>query len=178
MKIVKFISLSSSMLGFAVFPVVINDLMKTSIFMGLAVGTVSAFFLSTPFMLNWITKRYVLELHYDPESKIFTAQTYNIVNQIKEIKFKATDVTVPDLPGMLSSFLVNGKPLFVDANMIQDPDAYSHMMGYDKALDFTITEDDETSKSTKASWDIEYSIFLANLMEFEVDACIIKFKQL
>ena len=137
------------MIGFAVFPSVIYDLGKLNVFIASAAGTVSLFFLSTPFMLHWITKRYVIELRFDEETKIFTAKTFNIINQIKEIKFKADDVTVPDLPGMLSSFLVNGKPLFVDANMIQDPDAYSHMMGYDKPFDITldINQQNESKKA-------------------------------
>lgn len=138
------------MIGFAVFPTVIYDLSKLNVFVASAAGTISLFFLSTPFMLHWITKRYVLELHFDDETKIFTAKTYNIINQVKETKFKADDVTVPDLPGMLSSFLVNGKPLFVDANMIQDPDAYAHMMGYDKPFDITLntSEQNENQKTT------------------------------
>lgn len=138
------------MIGFAVFPTVIYDLSKLNVFVASAAGTVSLFFLSTPFMLHWITKRYVLELYFDDETKIFSAKTYNIINQVKEIKFKAEDVTVPDLPGMLSSFLVNGKPLFVDAGMIQDPDVYSHMMGYDKPFDITLNtnQQNENQKTT------------------------------
>lgn len=131
------------MIGFGVFPTVIMDLGKANVLLACAAGTISSFFLATPLMLNWITKRYVIELHFDNKTKTFTAKTFNIVNQIKEIKFQASDVTVPDLPGMLSSFSVNGRPLFVDAGMIQDADAYSHMMGYDKPFDFTVKLDDE-----------------------------------
>lgn len=149
-RIVKFLSLSSSMAGFALFPSVIYDLCKVNLYMGVASGMIASCFLITPLMLHWITKRYVIELHYNKESKFFTAKTFNIISQIKEIKFKAEDVDVPDLPGMLSSFLVKGKPLFVDANMVEDPDAYSHMMGYDKPFDIAIkvNNQDENTKAT------------------------------
>jgi len=146
-KIVKLLSLSTSLCGFAFFPTVIYDFCKVNMFVGLAATLIASFFLSTPFMLHWITKRYVLELHYNTNSQVFTAKTYNIISQINEIKFKASDVTVPDLPGMLSSFVVQGRPLFVDANMIQDPDAYSHMMGYDKPFDLAIKLDQDESKN-------------------------------
>ncbi|KFM64111.1 Transmembrane protein 70-like protein, mitochondrial, partial [Stegodyphus mimosarum] len=130
-KIVKLLSLSTSVLGFGILPVIVYDLCKMNIFVGCLTGVMSSFFLSTPFILHWITKRYVIELNFDPESKTFSAKTFNIVSQLQELKFKATDVTVPELPGVLTSFYVNGVPLFVDARMVKEPDVYSHMMGYD-----------------------------------------------
>ncbi|XP_035216933.1 transmembrane protein 70 homolog, mitochondrial-like [Stegodyphus dumicola] len=136
------------MLGFGILPLIVNDLCKMNIFVGCATGVVSSFFLCTPFILHWITKRYVIELHFDPESKTFTAKTFNIVSQLQEFKFKATDVTVPELPGVLTSFCVNEVPLFVDSRMVKEPDAYSHMMGYDQPFDFGL-HNNETKEDVK-----------------------------
>ncbi|GFS30344.1 transmembrane protein 70-like protein [Nephila pilipes] len=107
---------------------------------------ISAFFCSTPFLLDWITRRYVLRLDYDPSTQLFTAHTFNIITQKKELTFSASDVTVPDIPGMLTSFHAKGKPLFVDAGRVQDPDAYSIMMGYDKPLDLKISSEQKDSQ--------------------------------
>ncbi|GBN84437.1 Transmembrane protein 70, mitochondrial [Araneus ventricosus] len=142
-KRVKLLSLTSSMMGFAILPVVIKDLSQTSIALSCGVVLFSSFFLSTPLLLDWITKRYVMQLHYDSSTQLFTATTVNLICQQQELQFSADDVTVPDLPGLLTSFEVKGRPLFVDANQVKDPEAYSLMMGYDKPLDLKLSSEEK-----------------------------------
>ncbi|XP_015926541.1 transmembrane protein 70 homolog, mitochondrial [Parasteatoda tepidariorum] len=143
LKITKLLSLSSSMVGFAVLPVFLKDMWHTSPVFACATGIVSTGFLCTPFLLHWITKKYILELTYDPVTKIFYATTFNLASQKKQITFTASDVTIPDLPGMFTSFKVKNTPYFVDSNMVKDPDAYCLMMGYDKPFDFKLESERE-----------------------------------
>ncbi|CAL1297548.1 unnamed protein product [Larinioides sclopetarius] len=142
-KGVKLLSLTSSMTGLAILPAVVKDLSQTSIALSCGVVLFSSFFLSTPLLLDWITKRYVTHLRYDSSTQLFTATTFNLLCQQRELQFSADDVTVPDLPGMLTSFEVKGRPLFVDANQVKDPEAYSLMMGYDKPLDLKLSSEEK-----------------------------------
>lgn len=52
-----------------------------------------------------------------------------------QITFKASDVNVPDIPGMFTTFKVNGNALFVDADSFYSAQHYGKLMGYDKPLD-------------------------------------------
>ncbi|XP_021932537.1 transmembrane protein 70 homolog, mitochondrial isoform X2 [Zootermopsis nevadensis] len=56
-----------------------------------------------------------------------------------EITFTTDDIIVPDVPGMFTSFLVKGSPLFVDSRLFDDPGHYAKMMGYDKPIDFKLS---------------------------------------
>lgn len=63
-------------------------------------------------------------------------------------------MTVPDVPGMFTSFLVKDKsskksiPLFVDPRLFADPTHYVKIMGYDKPIDFKLNHP-EANKSEK-----------------------------
>lgn len=53
-------------------------------------------------------------------------------------------MTVPEVPGMFTSFLVKTKDmrrpaaLFVDPKLFDDPTHYVKIMGYDKPIDFKL----------------------------------------
>lgn len=70
-----------------------------------------------------------------------------------QTKFRPSDVKVPEVPGMFTSFLVDGKPLFVDPALFDDPEHYVRIMGYDKPIDFkletTNVSNDDSSKIKK-----------------------------
>lgn len=57
-------------------------------------------------------------------------------------------MTVPDVPGMFTSFEVGKKSLFVEPSLFEDPEHYVKIMGYDKPVDFklNLTEDPAKSK--------------------------------
>lgn len=57
---------------------------------------------------------------------------------------------IPDIPGMFTSFLVKGKPVFVESNHFSQTTHYGKIMGYDKPFNFRLNEnaDDKSSKST------------------------------
>lgn len=67
-----------------------------------------------------------------------------------QTKFKVKDIQVPEIPGMFSTFVVNGKtPLFVDASQFPDPEHYVKMMGYDKPLDLKMSAAESTPEQDK-----------------------------
>jgi hypothetical protein len=52
-----------------------------------------------------------------------------------QITFNKSDVLVPDIPGMFTTFKVGDVPLFVDGQQFSAPQHYVKLMGYDKPLD-------------------------------------------
>lgn len=51
-----------------------------------------------------------------------------------QVKFRVTDVQVPDIPGMFTTFKANNVPLFVDGQQFDRPIHFGKIMGYDKPL--------------------------------------------
>lgn len=94
----------------------------------------------TPFLLHFVTKKYVTHLTYDSDKGQYTAETITFFLRKEKTTFTPDDVKVPDVPGMFTSMLVKGKPLFVDPRMFPDPEHYVKIMGYDKPIDFKLTE--------------------------------------
>lgn len=86
---------------------------------------------------------------YDPDRKVYIAETITFFLQKHRLEFTPEDVKVPDVPGMFTSMLVKGKPLFLDPRMFPDPDHYIKIMGYDKPMDFKLelTEEDTSKKA-------------------------------
>ncbi|CAD7003981.1 unnamed protein product [Ceratitis capitata] len=118
-------------------------------------GFAGFFTFVTPLLLHFITKKYVTEIHYNPKSDEYTATTISILLYKIKTKFRPSDVAVPEVPGMFTSFHVKGKPLFVDPALFDDPEHYARIMGYDKPVDFKLdlterpTKSDETLKKTQ-----------------------------
>jgi transmembrane protein 70 len=65
----------------------------------------------------------------------YTAYVYNIFVRPKKIEFKVSDVKVPAIPGMFTTFKAKDVPLFVEGSQFQDRTHYGKIMGYDKPLD-------------------------------------------
>lgn len=136
-KRVKFLSLTTSLLGLACQPVIINKTLdgSTSKLAFVFVGWTCLAVIFSPFLLNMVTKRYVTKLTFDDRTKQFTATTLNFINRPKQIKFTRDDVHVPTVPGMFTSFLVHKQPLLIDPSLVIDKEAYSHLLGYDQSLE-------------------------------------------
>lgn len=133
LKMVKILSLTTSVLGAGVQPVIISNLYQSSgVFAAASIGVFGSFFiLGTPLLLQFVAKRYVIQLDYNPENKEFKAVVLNLFNRMKSIKFQAKDVVIPELPALLATFTVKGNPLFVDIETFTDLTVYKHLMGLD-----------------------------------------------
>lgn len=88
-RAVKAFSLSTSVLGLAAQPLLIE---KSSQFGGTSIvilvcSFVGFFTFITPLVLHFITKKYVTEIHYDPIKDEYTATTLSILLTKKEVKF-------------------------------------------------------------------------------------------
>ncbi|CAG9094307.1 unnamed protein product [Plutella xylostella] len=151
-KGVKVFSLSSSVLGLFAQPIILREasnIGSTSLIV--AMCTVVGFFtFVTPLMLHFITKKYVTEIHYDPDTSIYKATTISFFLIPKQLSFKTDDVEVPDVPGMFTTMKAKGVPLFIEARHFNNPLHYAKIMGYDKPMDFKLgTEIDETENKVK-----------------------------
>ncbi|XP_063235258.1 transmembrane protein 70 homolog, mitochondrial isoform X2 [Bacillus rossius redtenbacheri] len=106
-------------------------------------GMVGFFTVVTPVLLHLVTRKYVTELRYDARSNEYTAAVFSFLLRKKLITFTPEDVTVPDVPGMFSTFKAKGVPLLVDPKLFEDPEHFVKIMGYDKPIDFRMKSDDD-----------------------------------
>ncbi|XP_061713276.1 transmembrane protein 70 homolog, mitochondrial [Cydia pomonella] len=137
-KAVKVFSLSSSAAGLVAQPIIINEaatIGSTSLLVAIC-SVVGFFTFVTPILLHQITKKYVTRIDYDSANSTYRAITYNFFIAEKQHEFKAEDVVVPEIPGMFTTLVAKGKPMFVEARHFSDPVHYAKMMGYDKPMDF------------------------------------------
>ncbi|KAH8378623.1 hypothetical protein KR009_000374 [Drosophila setifemur] len=152
MKLVKFFSLSTSLAGIAAQPILLEQGMKIGgTGMAVFLCSVGGFFtFVTPLLLHFITKKYVTEVHYNPKTEEYTATTISLLLMKVKTTFRPSDVVVPEVPGMFTSFLVNKRPLFVDPALFDDPEHYVKIMGYDKPIDFKLDLSSREAKPTKS----------------------------
>ncbi|XP_045110610.1 transmembrane protein 70 homolog, mitochondrial-like isoform X2 [Portunus trituberculatus] len=145
-KMVKFFSLSTSVLGLSVQPILFQKLLGNDAGVLVAVASFVSFFtFVTPLLIHWIAKKYVTCLEYDPEKDVYSATTLSFFLLEKKVKFTVDDVKVPEVPGMFTTFLVKNRPLFVDPHMFKEVEHYGRLMGYDRPIDFHLKEHDEKS---------------------------------
>ncbi|XP_046738012.1 transmembrane protein 70 homolog, mitochondrial isoform X1 [Diprion similis] len=104
------------------------------------------FTLISPLLIHLVTKRYVTQIEYNSKEDYYTAYTYTFFVQRKKIQFTPDDVQVPDIPRMLTTFVVKNNSLFVDPKMFEDIGHYKRIMGYDKPLDFSLDSDSKDDK--------------------------------
>ncbi|KAH8270353.1 hypothetical protein KR018_008465 [Drosophila ironensis] len=152
MKVVKFFSLSTSLAGLAAQPILLEQGMKIGgTGMAVFLCSVGGFFtFVTPLLLHFITKKYVTELHFNPQTQEYTATTISLLLQKIKTKFRVSDVVVPEVPGMFTSFVVDKRPLFVDPALFDDPEHYVKIMGYDKPIDFKLDLSPTEDKASKS----------------------------
>ncbi|XP_071085054.1 transmembrane protein 70 homolog, mitochondrial-like [Haliotis cracherodii] len=140
-KGIKAFSVSTSMIGLGLQPYILMNAGEAAMFSKVMIGgTISFFIFITPLLIHFVTKKYVTYCYLNRDTGSFTAATYSFFLRRKEIEFTAEDVVVPDIPGMFTTVLVKGKPLFLDARMFYSKDAYIHFMGYDKPIDWTMPD--------------------------------------
>lgn len=140
---VKILSLTSSMVGLAIQPALMYKMLESNIFVAVGFGIFSIFFIvCTPLLFHILTKRYVLQLTFNPETKSFAATTLTLFMKKKVTIFTAEDVTIPEA-GLITTFIAKKQPMFVNSSQIIDLKAFKHLMGYDKPMDFQLGTSDE-----------------------------------
>ncbi|CAG9786262.1 unnamed protein product [Diatraea saccharalis] len=150
-KAVKIFSLTSSVAGLMAQPIIVKQaatIGSTSLLVVIC-SMVGFFTFITPLLLHFITKKYVTEMCYDPKTCTYKATTINFFLAEKELEFTCDDVSVPEIPGMFTTFHAKGKPLFVEARHFNNPLYYAKLMGYDKPMDFKLGEIEDSDNNQK-----------------------------
>lgn len=99
-------------------------------------GVIGFFTFLTPIMLHLITKGYVVRLYHDPAMDTYTAVTYSVLLTEKRTVFHQTQVRLPDVSKMFTTFYANRMGLLVNPDLFTVPQHYNHLMGYDKPFNF------------------------------------------
>ncbi|KAK7504544.1 hypothetical protein BaRGS_00004030 [Batillaria attramentaria] len=147
-KGVKIFSLSTSALGLCLQPYLYLSSEELPLALKFVMGGIVNFFIFiNPFIIHYIAKKYVTDIHWNRETGVFTASKLSFFLRRKEIQFTAADVTVPDIPGMFTVLEVKGTPLFLVPQDYLVRDAYVHLMGYDKPLEWELPKSEERQQS-------------------------------
>ncbi|KAF5270998.1 hypothetical protein FQR65_LT05348 [Abscondita terminalis] len=140
LRAVKIFSMMTSITGIMAQPVLYKQLMALgNLPLIVVIWSFFGFFtIGTPILLHMIAKKYVTELRYKSDSDSYVATTVNLLNFKKDLEFRPEDVKVPEVLGMFTSFIANGKPLFVEPKLFKEPNHYGRIMGYDKPIDLKL----------------------------------------
>ena len=146
-KLVKTFSLTTSMIGMAVQPVLWTYSTANAAVVVGAGAFLGFFTFVTPLLIHSFSKKYVTKLYYNQVEDKYTAVVYNIFVKPKKIEFKLKDVEVPDIPGPFCTFKANSVPLFVEGSQFSDIKHYGKIMGYDKPVDLMWDHELDMTKS-------------------------------
>lgn len=155
-KIVKAFSVSSSIVCLGMQPYLYIAAQESAlpVFAQVLVGGFFNFFIFvTPLALHWITKRYLINMHYNSVEQKYYGTSYSFFVRPKEHSFKREDVRVPSIAGVFTTFEVNGKPLFADPPGFFNKEDYIKLMKYDEPVqDWKLPSfDEEISRDGKES---------------------------
>ena len=150
-KGVKIFSLSTSVIGICLQPMLLfsNQELPTGLKFAIG-GFINFFVFMNPFIIHYIAKKYVTQLCWNRRSGVFTATTWSFFLQRRELQFTAEDVKVPDVPGMFTFLEAKGTPLFLDPHAFEDSEAYVHLMGYNKPLEWELPQRGEQPSSERS----------------------------
>ena len=99
LKAAKILSLSSSLLGLMMLPLLTDTLSTSTMFAKLFVfGTTSFFIFATPILSQILTRKYVSRMYYNHDDKKFTAILFNFFLFEYKLEFTIDDVYMPGMP--------------------------------------------------------------------------------
>ncbi|XP_028327713.1 transmembrane protein 70, mitochondrial [Gouania willdenowi] len=110
-------------------------------------GVIGLFTFLTPVLLHFFTKGYVIRLYHHPDTDTYTAITYSIFLTEKKSVFHQSQVRIPAISKMFTSFYANNMGLLVNPDLFVLPQDYNHLMGYDKPFSFSSDDMDPPEKS-------------------------------
>ncbi|XP_017567223.1 transmembrane protein 70, mitochondrial [Pygocentrus nattereri] len=147
---VKFFSYSTSMFSLCVMPYVLTKtgLGASSLAMKVAFcGFIGFFTFLTPALLHLITKGYVVRLYHNKDTDMYTAVTYSVLLMEKKTVFHQSDVKIPDVSRMFTSFYAKKRSMLVNPMLFELPHDYNHLMGYDRPFSFDLDDLKKPDKS-------------------------------
>ncbi len=95
-------------------------------------GIIGFFTFLTPVLLHLITKGYVVRLYHNKETDMYTAITYSVLLVEKQTVFHQSDIVIPNVSRMFTSFYAKKHSMLVSPMLFPLPHDYNHLMGYDR----------------------------------------------
>lgn len=137
-KAVKIFSLSTSAIALSLQPFMVVTYQDMSLVAAVPFFTLlNVFVFLNPALIHFISKKYITDLYFNHDTKVFTAYLLSFFARREAITFTAADVDVPDVPSPFSILTVKGRPLFVLETDFKNIDVYKHLMRFDQPLDLT-----------------------------------------
>ncbi|XP_028988836.1 transmembrane protein 70, mitochondrial [Betta splendens] len=99
-----------------------------------------------PVLLHLVTRGYVVRLYHNPDTDSYTAITYSVFLTKKKTVFHQSQVRIPDVSKMFTTFYANNVGLLVNPDLFTIPNDYNHLMGYDKPFSFNADDVDRPEK--------------------------------
>ncbi|XP_026231127.1 transmembrane protein 70, mitochondrial [Anabas testudineus] len=109
-------------------------------------GIIGFFTFLTPVLLHLVTKGYVVRLYHNPDTDTYTAITYSVFLTEKKNVFHQSQVRIPAVSKMFTTFYAKKVGLLVNPDLFSIPDDYNHLMGYDKPFSFNTDDMDRPEK--------------------------------
>lgn len=109
-------------------------------------GVIGFFTFLTPILLHFVTKGYVVRLYHNPDRDTYTAVTYSVFLTEKKRVFHQSQVRIPDVSKMFTTFYADHVGLLVNPDLFHAPCDYNHLMGYDKPFNFGTQDMDRPEK--------------------------------
>ncbi|KAM4552528.1 transmembrane protein 70, mitochondrial [Odontesthes bonariensis] len=110
-------------------------------------GFIGFFTFLTPVLLHVITKGYVIRLYHNPDRDTYTAITYSVFLTEKKYVFHQSQVRIPAVSKMFTTFYAGQVGLLVNPDLFLIPHDYNHLMGYDKPFSFSTDDVDRPDNS-------------------------------
>lgn len=129
----KTFSLTTTMTGVILYYVAVTRLKlheKSPTSFGIMSSVFGCVILS-PMLINLMTRRYVVQMSFNNDTKVFNVISLNIINKMKSTSF-TIDQVKSDINRPFTTFMVGRKPFFVDPLQFSDVTVYEYLMGYDK----------------------------------------------
>nr|SVE82148.1 EOG090X0CKL [Daphnia magna] len=153
-RAVKTFSFGTSLIGIGMQPILYEHMSAPESSLPLMVAIYSAvgiFTFVTPFLIHFVTKKYVTDIIFDPATKKYQASVYRFLPTKRKINFKLEDISVPDVPGAFTTLCVKNIPLLCIPSDFLYPEHYIKFMGYDKPVDYQLSTPKEQNKENTKS---------------------------
>ncbi|XP_056149443.1 transmembrane protein 70, mitochondrial [Lampris incognitus] len=146
---VKFFSYTSSGMSLCMMPHILKAGLGVQ---SLAVhaaffSVIGVFTFITPVLLHLVTRGYVVRLYHNADTDAYTAVTYSFLLMEKKTVFHQTQVRIPGVSKMFTTFYADKMGLLVNPDLFHIPQDYNHLMGYDRPFTFDMDDLEGPDKS-------------------------------
>jgi len=80
-------------------------------------GTIAVYGVTTTLLLHWLSRVYVHKMFFDPSSRTFVVETFNVLGMKRSNKFHVGEVDIPREENMFSTFSASGRKYFLHTDM-------------------------------------------------------------